>query len=131
LYDHKNRLQYRKRPEIAVELVRHVEAEEQFPDADYAFDNGGLTVELTQLIEAAGKHWVSEIESSRNILWNDQWQRAAAVDLELRTQHPESFRPIQVACRHRETKPMWALTNVVRLKQLGRKRWVMVHEQED
>lgn len=131
LYYHKNRLQYRKRTEIAVEIVRQVEAEGQFPTADYAFDNGVLTVELTQLIEASGKHWVSEIESSRNILWNDQWQRADIVDLGLRTQHPESFRPVAVTCRNGETKSIWAFTKVVRLKKFGRKRLVVVHETED
>jgi hypothetical protein len=131
LHYHKNRLQYRKRTEIAVEIVRQVEAEGQFPLADYAFDNGVLTVELTHLIEASGKHWVSEIESSRNILWNDQWQRVDTVELALRTQHPESFRPVQVTCRNGETKQIWAFTKVVRLKKFGRKRLVMVHEQED
>jgi hypothetical protein len=131
LHYHKNRLQYRKRTEIAVEIVRQVEAQGQFPQADYAFDNGVLTVELTHLIEASGKHWVSEIESSRHILWNDQWQRVDAVELELRTQHRESFRPLQVTCRNEETKQIWAFTKVVRLKKFGRKRLVMVHEQED
>ncbi len=131
LHYHKNRLQYRKRTEIAVEIVRQVEAEGQFPHADYAFDNGVLTVELTQLLEASGKHWVSEIESSRNILWNDQWQRADAIDLELRTQHSESFRSVQVTCRNGETKSIWAFTKVVRLMKFGRKRLVIVHEQAD
>jgi hypothetical protein len=64
-------------------------------------------------------------------LWNDQWQRADAIDLELRTQHPESFRSVQVTGRNGETKPIWAFTKVVRLKKFGRKRWVIVHEQED
>jgi hypothetical protein len=131
LHYHKNRLQYRKRTEIAVEIVRQVEAEGQFPQADDAFDNGVLTVELTNLTEASGKHGTSEIESSRKILWNDQWQRVDAVELALRTEHPESFRPVQVTGRHRETKQIWALTKVVRLKKFGRKRLVIVHEQED
>jgi hypothetical protein len=131
LHYHKNRLQYRKRTEIAVDIVRQVEAEGHFPNADYAFDNGVLTVELTNLIEASGKHWTSEIERSRNILWNDQWQRADAVDLELRTQHPESFRRVQMTGRNGETKSIWAFTKVVRLKKFGRKRLVIVHEQED
>ncbi len=53
----KNRLAYRKRTEIAVELVRQIEEEGHFPEADYAFDNGVLTVQLTQLIEQHHKHW--------------------------------------------------------------------------
>jgi hypothetical protein len=67
LHYQQNRLAYRKRTEIAVDIVRQVESEGAFPQADYAFDNGVLTLELTQLIESSGKHWVSEIESSRLI----------------------------------------------------------------
>lgn len=47
LHYHKNRLQYRKRTEIAVEIVREIETEGQFSTTDYAFDNGVLTRELT------------------------------------------------------------------------------------
>jgi hypothetical protein len=61
-----HQLQYRKRTEIAVEIVGQLEAEGQFPQAHYAFDNGVLTLELTRLIESRGKHWVSEIEVSRH-----------------------------------------------------------------
>jgi hypothetical protein len=75
LHYHKNRLAYRKRTEIAVDIVRQLESEGQFPQADYAFDSGVLSRPLTELIEASGKHWVSEIESSRLILWQGQWQR--------------------------------------------------------
>lgn len=57
LHHQRNQLAYRKRTEIAVDIARQVEAEGQFPKADYAFDNGVLTLELTQLIEASGKHW--------------------------------------------------------------------------
>ena len=57
LYYQKNRLAYRKRTEIAVEIVRQIEAEGQFPDANYAFDNGVLTLALTKVIEQSGKHW--------------------------------------------------------------------------
>jgi hypothetical protein len=71
----KHQLAYKKRTEIVVEMVAQVEEEGKFPQADYAFDNGVLTLELTRLIESKGKHWVSELESSRHILWADQWQR--------------------------------------------------------
>ena len=40
LYYQKNRLAYRKRTEIAIEIVKQIEAEGQFPEANYAFDNG-------------------------------------------------------------------------------------------
>ncbi len=60
----KNRLAYRKRTEIAVEIVSQLESEGQFPDADYAFDQGILSRPLTELIEAHKKHWVTEIERS-------------------------------------------------------------------
>ena len=42
LHYHKNRLSYRKRTEIALEIARQLEAEGQFPQAHYAFDNGVL-----------------------------------------------------------------------------------------
>ncbi len=128
---HKHRLQYRSRTEIAVDIVREIETEGHFPNADYAFDNGVLTRELTELIEASGKHWVSEIECSRNILWNDQWRRVDSVELELRTEHPESFRKTQVCTRGGEVKRIWTFTKTVRLKKYGRQRLVMIHEQED
>ena len=131
LHYHKNRLAYRKRTEMVVDLVRQIEAEKQFPQADYAFDNGVLTLELTQLIEASGKHWVSEIECSRLILWNGQWRRVDAVATELRQAHPESFRPLQVRCRNGEVKSFWAFTKTLRLKRYGRKRLVIVHQQSD
>ena len=63
-----------------------------------------LTVELTRLIESKGKHWVSEIESSRLILWQDAWRRVDDVATELRQQHPESFRKVMVRCRNGEPK---------------------------
>jgi hypothetical protein len=126
-----NRLEYRKRTEIAVDIVRQIEAEGQFPTAEYAFDNGVLTLELTQVIEAAGKHWVSEIECSRLILWNGTWCRVENVAAQLRSEHPQSFRPVKVRCRNGDTKKFWAFTKTIRLKRYGRKRLVIVHEQED
>lgn len=131
LHYQKNRLSYRKRTEIVVEMVRQIEAEGQFPKADYAFDNGVLTLELTQVIEAAGKHWVSEIECSRLIQWSGQWQRVDRVAEQLKTEHPESFRALQVRCRNGAIKVYWAFTKTVRLKRYGRKRLVIVHEHED
>src|SRR3954469_8442597 len=122
---------YKKRTEIVVEMVAQLEEEGQFPQADYAFDNGVLTLELTRLIESKGKHWVSELESSRLILWQDQWRRIDEVATELRQQHPESLRPVAVRCRNGETKQFWALTKSVRRKRYGRKRIAMVHERSD
>lgn len=66
--------------------MQQIEAEGQFPKADYAFDNGVLTLELTQVIKASGKHWVSEIERSRLILWNGQWHRVDTVATQLQTE---------------------------------------------
>jgi len=131
LHHHKNQLAYRKRTEIAVDIVRQVEAEGQFPKADYAFDNGVLTLELTQLIEASGKHWTSEIECSRLVQWNGQWMRVDVVAAGLRQEHPQSFRPLMVRRRSGQTKSFWAFTKTVRLKRYGRKRLVIVHQQED
>jgi hypothetical protein len=88
-------------------------------------------VELTRLIESKGKHWVSEVESSRPILWKDEWRRIDEVALELRQTHPESFRQVQVRCRNGEQKMFWAFTKSVRLKRYGRKRIALVHERAD
>jgi tetratricopeptide (TPR) repeat protein len=128
---HRIRLAYRKRTEMAVEMVRLIESEGQFPEANYAFDNGVLTLDLTQLIESKDKHWVSEIECSRHINWEGHWRRVDEVEDELRAQRPESFRPIKVEGRNGEEWKYWAFTKVVRLKRYGRKRLVIVHEKED
>jgi hypothetical protein len=127
----RNRLSYRKRTQMAVEIVRMLESEGQFPEANYAFDNGVLTLDLTKLIESHSKHWVSEIECSRNVNWQGHWRRVDEVDEELRRQHPESFRPIKVKGRNGEEQQYWVFTKVVRLKKYGRKRLVIVHEKEE
>jgi len=131
LHHIEHRLAYKKRTEIVVEMVAQLEEEGKFPQADYAFDNGVLTLELTRLIESKGKHWVSELESSRHILWQDQWQRIDEVAVRLRQTHPQSFRPVSVRCRNGEQKQFWAFTKSVRLKRYGRKRIAMVHERAD
>ncbi len=127
----KNRLAYRKRTEIAVEIVSQLESEGQFPNADYAFDQGVLSHPLTELIEAHKKHWVTEIERSRNVMWDGQWQRVEQVETILKNNHPESFRHKLVRCRNGEKREIWAFTKVIRLKKYGRKRLVIVHEKSD
>jgi len=131
LHHLEHKLAYKKRTEIVIEMVAQVEEEGRFPQADYAFDNGVLTIELTRLIESRGKHWVSEVESSRHILWQEEWQRIDEVATELRQRHPESFRQVSVRCRNGERKEFWAFTKSVRLKRYGRKRIVIVHERAD
>ena len=131
LHHFMHRVGYQKRTEMAWEIVQQLEAEGHFPQAHYAFDNGVLRLELTRGIERVGKHWVSELERSRHIQWQGQWRRVDAVAQALRCEHPDSFRPVQVRCRNGETKSFWAFTKVVRLKRYGRKRLVIVHEQED
>jgi hypothetical protein len=37
--------------ERVLEIVRQIEVKGHFPEADYTFDNGVLTLELTGLIE--------------------------------------------------------------------------------
>jgi hypothetical protein len=123
--------EYKKRTEIALELVQQIEQEGNFPEANYAFDNGVLSLDLTRFIETCGKHWVTELECSRNIQWRGDWVRVDALATELRENHPESFRHYRVDCRNGETKDYWAFTKVVRLKRYGRKRLVIVHETED
>ena len=121
-------LAYKKRTSIAVEIVQQLEQERHFPQANYAFDNGLLTVELARCIEGAGKHWVSEVECSRHIQWQGHWRRVDEVAPGLRSEHPESFRTVRVRGRNGDTKHVWAFTKVVRLKRYGRKRLVIIHE---
>ena len=130
-YYQKNRLAYRKRTEIAVDIVKQIELENNFPEAHYAFDNGVLTLALTEAIEQSGKHWVSEIEKNRNINWQGSWTRVDAVAEELRTTSPSSFRHAQIKGRNGKTKSFWAFTKVVRLKKYGKKRLVIAYETED
>jgi len=127
----KHERKYKKRTEIAQELVQQIEEEGNFPDANYAFDNGVLSLDLTLCIETFGKQWVSELECSRNIQWSGDWVRVDALESELRVEHPKTFRFIKVRCRNGETKEYWAFTKVVRLKRYGRKRLVIVHEKAD
>jgi hypothetical protein len=131
LHHQTHRLAYKKRTEIAVEIVQQLEQEGHFPQAAYAFDNGVLTLELTRVIERAGKHWVSELESSRHIQWAGQWRRVEEIAATIRQEHPESLRPVRVRCRNGDTKSFWVFTKVVRLKRYGRKRLVIVHEAAD
>jgi hypothetical protein len=124
-------LGYKKRTELALDMVQQLEQEGHFSSAHYAFDHGVLSLELSRGIERAGKHWVSELECSRHLHWQGQWRRVDTVAQALRQAHPESFRALRVRCRNGETKLFWAFTKVVRLKRYGRKRLVIVHEQED
>ena len=131
LHHQKHKLEYKKRTEIAYEMVVQIEEEGLFPGANYAFDNGVLTLDLTRYIESCGKHWVSELECSRNIQWYGKWRRVDEVAEELRHEHPEGFRHTKVKCRNGEIKDYWVYTKVVRLKRYGRKRLAIVHEAED
>lgn len=112
-----NRLAYRKRTEIVRHGVEQLEREGEVPQAHYGFDHGVLTLELTQVIESKGKHWVSEIECSRLMVWTNQWQRVDAVAAELRQNSSESFRPVTVKKRKGETQQLWAFTKLVRLRR--------------
>lgn len=131
LHHLKHEREYKKRTEIALELVKQIEQECNFPEANYAFDNGVLSLELTRFIETCGKHWVTELECSRNIQWRGDWVRVDALGAKLREKHSEGFRHYKVRCRNGEVKEYWAYTKVVRLKRYGRKRLVIVHETED
>jgi hypothetical protein len=132
LFHHRvHRLGYQKRTEIALDIVQQLEQEGHFPQAHYAFDPGVLSLELPRGIEPASKHWVRELEGSRHSQWQGPWRRVDAVAAALQRDHPESYRAVQVRCRHGETKPLWVFTKVVRRKRYGRKRLVIVHAQEE
>ena len=126
-----HRKRYRKITEIAVDVVRQIEDEGHFPEANYAFDNGVLCLPLGQEIERRGKHWTSELEVSRHINWKGNWRRIDEVAAELKEQHPESFRRVEFQTRTGQTKVRWCFSKVVRLKRYGKKRVLFVYEQED
>lgn len=122
----RNRDAYRTRTEMLIAVVQQIEAEGQFPQADYAFDGGVCAAELTQVIEQTGKHWVSELACNRSVLWPNQWRRIDAVAADLRQHSASAFRHYQICPRNGELKEIWAFSKVVRLKKIGRKRIVMV-----
>ena len=124
-----HRLGYKKRTELALDIVQQLEQEGHFPQAHYAFDHGVLSLELSRSIERAGKHWVSELECSAPPMAGPV--TGDTVAQALRQAHPESFRTVRVRCRNGETKSFWVFTKVVRLKRYGRKRLVIVHDQPD
>jgi hypothetical protein len=126
-----HRQSYRKRTEIAHEIVQQREDEGHVPQANYAFNNSVLTVELTGFSESVGKHWVSALACSRPIQWQGRGQRVEAVAAGRRRDHPERFRPVRVRCRNGDPKPWWVCTKVIRLQRYGRKRLGIVHAQED
>ena len=86
---------------------------------------------MTELIAASGKHWVSEIESSRLILWQGQWQRVDGIAQAWRQEHPESFRANVVTGRNGQQRDIWAFTQTVQWKKYGSKRLVIIHETAD
>lgn len=132
LHYHQHQLQYRKRTEICVDIVREIEEEGHFPQAHYAFDNGVLHLELIQLIEGKGKHWVSELEVSRNVCWESKWLRMDQIAEMLRTHHPQSFRKYEVPMRCGTKRTFWAFSKILRLKNgYGKKRIVIVHETQN
>ena len=127
----RNREAYHTRTELFIAMVQQIEAEGQFPTADYAFDAGVCSAALTTVIEQAGKHWVSELACNRSVLWHNQWMRINALAQQLRRDSPHSFRAYRIRQRNGEVKEMWAFSKVVRLKKIGRKRIVIIHETEE
>jgi hypothetical protein len=61
LHHLKHKLEYKKRTEIALLIVQQIEQEGNFPQVNYAFDNGVMSLELTRYIEN-----VSSIERSKS-----------------------------------------------------------------
>lgn len=131
MYYEEHRRSYKKITEIAVDVVCKIEDENHFPEANYAFDNGVLNLNLTHEIEKRGKYWTSELESSRHINWKGVWRRIDEVADELREQHPKSFRRIEYKTRSGTTRICWGFCKAVRLKRYGKKRILIEHEHED
>ena len=110
---------YRKVTEMALAVVKQLEEGKHFSEADYAVDNGILHLDLCQFIEGCGKHWVSELECSRNILWQGRWHRIEEVAVELRRSHPEGFRRLRLAPTREMRKLVGCGVKAVRLKRSG------------
>jgi hypothetical protein len=108
-----------------------IEDEGHYPEADYAFDNGFLSLNLTRELEKRDKHWTSELESSRHMNGKGSWRRVDEVAAELKQHHAVSFRRVEYEARSGETKIRWGFSKVVRLKRYGKKRILIVHEFED
>ncbi len=126
-----DQMKYKKRTEQFCEVVQKIEERGEFATANYAFDNGVLTVELTELIESYNKQWVSEVEKSRNFMFNGKYQRVDEIAKLLRTSNPESFRPYKVKQKNGNDKEYWAFTRVLKLKKYGKKRLVIAHENKE
>ena len=126
-----NRKSYRKRSELFVELVQQIEDENNFPDANYAFDNGVLCPELARLLGERKKYWLSELEVTRLIVWDNVYQRIQDVAVQLRQHSPQSFREVTFQKRNGEQETNWVFSKCVRLKKFGKVRIFIVHERED
>lgn len=100
----KHKKAYKKRSVLFREMVQRLEEEGVCPPAVYVFDNGVLSLELTQYLEARGKFWLSTLEKSRHIFWENRYQRIEEVARHLRTHHPESLRQVTVKLRNGEEK---------------------------
>ena len=122
---------YKKRSVLFREMVQRLEEEGVCSPAVYVFDNGVRSLELTQDLEARGKVWLSTLEKSRHIFWDNRYQRIDEVAGQLRTHHPESFRQVTVQLRNGEETTYWVFTKCVRLKRYGKKRIFIVYETED
>jgi hypothetical protein len=110
LHQLEHTLASKQRTASGVARVAQGEEAGNLPHADSACDNGVRTLEGTRLRERKGKHWGSELERSRQILWQEEGQRIEEVATEFRQPQPESFRRVSVRCRHGEREEVWAFT---------------------
>ncbi len=132
LHYNKHQKEYKTIHELFVEMIDRIEEENQFPESDYAFDNGVLNLKTANTIEQYQKNWVSELELSRNVLWNQKWTRVDQVAELLKKDHPNSFKKQKIRLRDGTTKEYLVFTKVLRLKKhWGRKRIAIVFEKED
>ena len=131
IHYYKDKKEYKKKTELALEMVQRIEEENHFPNADYAFDSGVLTSDLATCIENHCKYWISEIEINRKIRWNGQYVRADALDNLLKEQSPVSFRKINVKIRNKTDKIFYVFSKTVFIKKYGKVKLFIIHEKED
>jgi hypothetical protein len=116
---------------MAVDIVRSVGSRRRVSPSGLCLRCGVLSRPLTELIEASGKHWVSEIESSRLILWQGSGSGWMGSPSGCAKNILRAFAPKVVTGRNGQKRAIWAFTKTVRLKKYGSKRLVIVHETAD
>jgi len=125
-------LSYKKKSDLFIEMVTEIEEEGKNTHSNYVLDNGVLQLGLVRCIENYGKHWVSELEVSRNVNWKGNWLRLDNLAKELKNNPEINFREIKFTAYNGKEKRWRCFTKVLKLKGgYGKKRIVICYENND